>query len=421
MHYQRLAVACALVTSLALTGCGGKGGQHATPPLNVDAATAQRQNIATYLNLDGQIAPLEQSSLSFQQTGAISRIDVNIGDLVQPGQLLAQIDPSVLQAQYQQAAATAQGARIGLPVAQQNNAAALQTAKAAMSNAQLVYNQDATLFKQGYVSQQQLESARTAYVQAQSQYNAASANISNNQVTAQNVKASEAQADVISSELAQTSLYAPYEGVITSRSMDPGSMAGPQAVVLGIARVDMVWVNINVPDEDLAYVRVGSPVTFTTSSLPGKTLSGRIDNVNAVPTAGTLSYLARLRQPNPGAVLRGGMLVNVTILQARHDNAIVVPRSALSQTDSGTSVYIVTNAPANAQASPAPGGKPQLIAKEVSVKVGLQTDTMSEVISPQIGAGTQVITTRPDALQDGSPIAISGGGSPAPAPSASGK
>jgi RND family efflux transporter MFP subunit len=421
MHYQRLAVACALATSLALAGCGGKGGQRGTPPLNVDAATAQRQSIATYLNLDGQIAPLEQSSLSFQQTGAISRIDVNIGDLVQPGQLLAQIDPSVLQAQYEQAAATAQGARIGLPVAQQNNAASLQTAKAALDNARLVYNQDAQLFKQGYVSQQQLESARAAYVQSQSQYNSASANIANNQVTAQNVKASEAQANVYSSELAQTSLYAPYEGVITSRSMDPGSMAGPQAIVLGIARVDVVWVNVNVPDEDLAFVRVGSPVTFTTSSIAGKTFSGRIDNVNAVPTAGTLSYLARLRQPNPGAVLRGGMLVNVTILQARHDNAIVVPRSALSQTDSGTSVYIVTNAPANAQASPAPGGKPQLIAKEVPVKVGLQTDTMSEVISPQIGAGTQVITTRPDALQDGSPIAISTGGSPAPAPSASGK
>jgi multidrug efflux pump subunit AcrA (membrane-fusion protein) len=87
------------------------------------------------------------------------------------------------------------------------------------------------------------------------------------------------------------------------------------------------------------------------------------------------------------------MLVSVTIEKERHNNTIVVPRQAVAQTDQGSNVFIVGK-----------GNK----AIEVPVQVGLQTDTLSEVRSPQIGPGTLVITTRPDALQNGSLVAVAG-------------
>ena len=416
MQYQRLAVACALAASLALTGCGGgKGGPKGPPPLNVDVASAKAQTIATFVTLDGQIAPLEESTLSFQQSGPIANVSVNVGDRVGAGELLASIDPSVLSAQLEaaegsaaQAAASARGAQVGLPIARQSNASTLSTAKAALDNAKLQYDQNQSLFKQGYVSQQQLEVARSAYVQAQSQYNTAVAGQSNDVVSAQNVKASmaqaqaaSAQAQVLRTQLGQTAIYAPFSGVVTARFLDPGAMAGPGTPALKVSRVDTVWVNVNVPDEDLAFVKGGSVVTFTSSSLPGRTFSGRLDTVNAVPTSGTLSYLARMKYPNPGMVLRGGMLVTVTIPKQRHDDAIVVPRSAIATNDSGSSVFIVGD---------------DNKAKEVPVKLGLQTDTLAEVISPNVKAGTKVITTRPDALQNGSAVAVSGA-APKPNPS----
>jgi RND family efflux transporter MFP subunit len=264
-----------------------------------------------------------------------------------------------------------------------------------------VYMQDEQLFKQGYVSQQQLEAARAAYVQAQSQYNTANAGIQNTAVTAQNVKASvaaaqaaAAQANVLRTELSQTSLYAPFDGVITARTMDPGAMAGPQSPALSIARVDTVFVNINVPDGNLEYVHPGSTVTFIASTLPGRSFTGRVSTVNAVPTQGTLSYLAQIHQPNPGDVLRGGMLVTATVQQARHDNTIVVPRTAISQDNTGTSVFVVKD------------GK----AVQTPVKIGLQTDVLAEVLSPQVTAGTQVITTLPATLQNGSIVAVNQNG-----------
>jgi HlyD family secretion protein len=415
MQYQRLAIAV-LVASLALDACGGGGAPKGPPPLSVDVASATRQNVATYLTLDGQIAPKEQSTLAFQQNGTVIKIDVNIGDVARKGQLLAQIDPSTLSAQLSQAqaqaaqqSASAQGAVVGLPVQVQSNNAAVSTAKAALDNAKLVYEQNKQLFKQGYVSQTALQQSQASYVQAQSTYANSVVALRNNVVSAENVKAqlagaqaAAAQAHVLSTQLSQTTLYAPFDGVISNRLLDPGAYASPSQPVLTISRIDIVWININVPDEDLAYVRPGTLVKFRTSSLANRAFDGRIQTVNAVPTSGTLSYLARLLMENPGDVLRGGMLVSATLPKQQASNATVVPRSAVAQTESGAIVYVVN------------GDK----AEAVPVKVGVETDTLAQVTSPKVQPGTRVVTTRPDALKDGSVVAVNG--TPAPSPSAGG-
>lgn len=402
MKYQ--SAAAVLGTALILGGCAHSQ-QPQQPPLSVDVAAAARQNIATYASFDGQVAPLEQSTLAFQQNGTITAIYVNVGDRVHQGEVLARIDDSVLRAELAQAraqaaqqGATASGAQVGLPVQVETNNAGLQTAQAALRNAKLVYDQDTSLYKEGYVSQAQLESARAAYVQAQSSYNTSLIGLKNNVVSEQNVKASvagaqaaQANAQTLSHEVAQTVLYAPYDGVVTQRLLDPGAYAGPQSPVLALSMIDTLWININVPDNDLAYVRPGTAVTFTSSSIPGRTFTGRIDTVNAVPTSGTLSYLARIRMPNPDEALRGGMLVTATVAEQVHDNAVVVPRSAVAQTDQGNVVYLV-GADNKAQAVP--------------VQLGIQTDTLSEVISPKVQPGTKVITTRPDTLHAGSLVAV---------------
>ena len=408
-----MALAGAIALPL-LAGCGGKP-PPATPPLTVDAAAATRQNIATYLTLDGQVAPLEQSTLAFQQSGTILKINVNIGDMVHKGDLLATIDPRTIQAQLDQAraqadqySAAAQGSVVGYPVQVQGNEAAVQTAKANLENAKLVYDQNKQLYKQGYVSETALQQSEANFVQAQQTYNNSVVGLRNNVVSLQNVKAQQAQAvaagaqaQLYGTQLSQTYLYSPYDAVVSNRLVDPGAYASPSQPVLQVSRVDRVWINVNVPDEDLSYVRPGIGVSYRSTSLPGKSFSGPVQTVNLVPTSGTLSYLARLEVINPGYVLRGGMLVTVTVTKAQASDAIVVPRSAIAQGPSGGNVVYVIN-----------GDK----AQAVPVRVGVQTDTQSQVIG-SIQPGTMVITTRPDALKDGSAVAVN---NPNPAASPSG-
>lgn len=407
MYQFRFAAGAAFLAAVILSGCAKPSQQRGPMALDVDVASAQRQTIATYLNLDGQVAPLQDSTLSFQQSGPVLAVYVNQGDRVSRGELLAKIDDSTLraqlgqiQAQVAQNAAQAQSSALNVPITQANTSQAVASARAAMSNAELTYNQDQTLYKQGYVSKSQLVAAQAAYVAAQSQYRSALANrgttgvqSSQAQAAREAVAATQAQANTVRTQIAQTSLYAPFDGVVTSRMVDPGTMITPGTPALRVSQVNAVWVNVNVPDEDLSYVRPGTPVSFNVGQLSNRSYKGSITTVNAVPTQGTLSYQARIRQPNPDAALRGGMLVSVTIQKERHPNAIVVPREAVAQTDQGSNVFIV-----------GPGNK----AQQVPVQVGLQTDTLAEVHSPKITSGTKVITTRPDALQNGSTVAISG-------------
>jgi multidrug efflux pump subunit AcrA (membrane-fusion protein) len=89
--------------------------------------------------------------------------------------------------------------------------------------------------------------------------------------------------------------------------------------------------------------------------------------------------------------LKAGMVANVTFVAARHHDVLVVSRGAVLSTDSGSAVYVVDK-----------GGK----AKLRQVTVALETQTEAEISGAGIAAGTVVITQRPDALGDGSPVKV---------------
>lgn len=486
---QRTLLAAA-VLALAVTACGPKGGGGAQrsqgpPPLAVDVSQAKRQDIATFVTLDGQIAPLQEATLSTPQSGNVVAVYVNEGQRVGRGTLVAKLDDSTLRAQLaqQQAIVQQQTAQLGsatlqAPVtaanasssvvaAQQQLAAArngVQTSQAAYQSALSTYNADKQLLAQGYVAQTAFEQARSQYVAAQQALNNAreserqaqaalrAAQVSGSgavPIQAQAIAAgrgqlaaAQAQVRLLETQIGQTSVIAPFDGVVTQRLLDTGAFAGPSQPIVRLSQVDSVYVNVNVPDDDLAYVRAGTPVTFTTSSLGNRPYKASVAAVNATPTQGTLSYRARLRVPNPEARLRGGMLVSVNVRKEFHPGAVVVPRTAVFQTENGANVFTVVDMPAPPAGAPGAGGTggagaaggagaggakggagkgaagaggaPQgppvklMQAKVVPVQVGLQTDTEAEIRSAAIKPGTTVITTRPDALQDKSTVAIGG-------------
>ncbi|GAC1397065.1 MAG: efflux RND transporter periplasmic adaptor subunit [Vulcanimicrobiaceae bacterium] len=428
--------ACLVAVALGAAGCGGgqKKAPQGPPPLAVDVTHVISKTIATTIVLDGQVAPLQESTLTTPESGTLANVYVNEGDRVAKGELLAKLDDAQLRAQLaasqatvQQSEAKLRGSNVAAPIASQQYASAVTsaqqnlqqaknrvaTAEAALRNASLVYQSNQQLVSQGYVSQTAMAQARAAYVAASQEVNnarqgvpsaqaavtTAQSNTGNSgvdQATISQNKAALAQAQanvqLLQTQIAQTSLVAPFAGVVTQRLLDPGAFAGPNAAVVRLSQLDTVFVNANVPDEDLAYVRAGTPARFTSKSVPGKTFRGVISDVNATPTTGTLSYRARIRQNNADRTLRGGMLVSLAIEKERHPNATVVPRTALFQSDTGTNVYTVVD------------GK----AKTLPVRVGLETDTLAEVHGSGVRPGTVVITTRPDALQDGSVVAVSG-------------
>jgi RND family efflux transporter MFP subunit len=389
-----------------------------------------RRDISTYVTFNGQISPLYQATLSTVEPGTVESVGVTEGDFVSKGQLLASIDTSQLRAQLaaneatlRESNATLYKSGVQAPVNSQQYSSAVasaiqslqaannqvRVAASAVTSNLLLYRADHDLVSQGYLAETEFTAARATYVSSeqtlitdrQQVANAKAAlvtaredtqqrlgdqaTIAQNQAALDNARAN---VDLLSAEIRQASIYAPFDGQVTQRLLDPGAYAGANTAILELSQTSTVYVVANVPDADLTAVARGKPIAFETTSLPGKTFHGTIFDVNTTPTAGTLSYRVRILQPNPGLLLRPGMLVDETALSARHRKTLVVPLGAVFPTESGDQIYTID------------GGK----AKSIPVKVGLETGDLAEVSGSGVRAGLSIITSQPNGLQDGAPV-----------------
>jgi len=420
------ALTCVLLCSCASHAAPPSG----PPPISVATGVVTRGGISTYVTFDGQISPLYQTTLSTAEAGTVATVNVTEGQFVHAGQVLASLDTSQLEAQLKANAAAVREdeaqlvhSDVAAPVNSQQYTSAVSLAKynlqtavnavntssSSLLSAQLTEKADQQLVAQGYVSEttykqavaayvssqetlrtnlQDLPAARAAVVTALSNTNQRAedqATIAQNQAS---LEAARANVELLQAQIVQSSIVAPFDGQVTQRLLDPGAYAGANTAILEISQVSTVYVVANVPDVDLPFVAIGKAMTFNTPSLPGRTFHGRVFDVNTTPTSGTLSYRVRMLQPNPGLVLRGGMLVEVTAVRAHSEHVLLVPNAAVVAGTKGQGVFTIV------------AGK----AKLIPVTVGLQTDALTEVRGPGLAAGSKVVTSQPTGLVDGATV-----------------
>lgn len=433
--------AALLGLALSLAACSKSPPPTAPAPVSVQTTHLVRRTMAIFDNLDGQVVPYLQSNLSTQQSGTIVREFANEGDRVHAGEVLAKIDDSPLRAQLTQqqgnvvqAAAKLNQSTIQLPITDQQYASALAqnkqslaqaiaqqaTDRAALQNAQLVFSGNAQLLRQGYVAQTSYEQTRSNYVsarqtlrqdlektsQARAALAAAERNLLNTplqrQVIAENrgsVTTANGQVEATQTSIGQTTLTAPFDGVVTSRLLDPGAYAGPSQPLFAISQVDPVYVDFNVKDDDLQYVRPGTLVSFATSAIPGRRFAARVFSLNVVPTTGTLLYRGRLVLRNPDLTLRGGMLATLRITKQQHTDTLVAPRAAVAQNNGRGVLYRVVS---GGEA----GGATSSVAAKTDVTLGLQNDVYVEVSGSTVREGTEIIAAPPATVNDKTALRI---------------
>ena len=429
----------ATLAALAISACSSSAQKpNGPPPISVTTTQLKRATIVTYATLDGQVEPFLQSNVATEQGGTILRIYANEGDRVREGQPLAKIDDAPLRATLTQqegakgaADAKLSEAQTQLPITTTLYESALTQAeqgltqaqyqqisdRANVNNTKATYTGDEQLEKQGYVAETTYEQARAAYVaaqqllaadatkitQAQAAVTEAKRNLLNARLQAQVVNenrasVTEAQGaqQLTQTQLGETVLAAPFDGVVTSRLLDPGAYASPNQAIYQISQIDPTYVDFNLKDVDLAYVHEGTPISFATSANPGRRYNGTIATINAVPTSGTLLYRARVVMRNPDYSLRGGMLVTVRATKETHANALVAPRDSVTQNDGKGELFTVATDDASQRSH----------AKLLHVGIGAQSDTYVEIVSPDVHEGMTIVATRPDQLQDGSPVSV---------------
>jgi HlyD family secretion protein len=284
---------------------------------------------------------IRQVNLAFNVAERIEAVLVEEGDRVRKGQLLATLDSRRLRDEvaHSEALVGAQGEIVASleagtrPEEIDRARADVEAARAEHSLAELTYRRVRNLAGKDALPRQREDDARAALELAQARLTAsrkaldlAIAGPRKEDIAAARatLKAYEARLAVARRELDEASLYAPLEGVVQVRVLEPGDMASPQKAVFTIALDDPLWVRAYVPETELGRVYEGMSAVVTTDSYPGKRYRAWVGfisptaqftpkSVETTEVRTSLVYQVRVYVCNPRHELRMGMPATVTI------------------------------------------------------------------------------------------------------------
>jgi len=277
-------------------------------------ATVTRGDVVQTVEATGTLEAVTTVQVGSQVSGTIASLHADFNSQVKKGQVVARLEPSVLQAQVEQARASLDRLQ-----------ADVDRARVTVDDAQQKQKRAHELFAQGLIAAADNDTADVTARQAQASLVAAQAQVTQ-------ARASLNQAEV---NLSHTVITAPVDGTVISRSVDVGqtvaaSMSAP--TLFEIARdLREMQVNASIDEADIGQIASGQSVTFRVDAYPNDTFTGRVSQVrlNPVVTQNVVSYVTVIDVPNPELKLKPGMTATVTIEVARADDVVRVPVSAL--------------------------------------------------------------------------------------------
>ncbi len=369
--------------------------------------TPAARDPATATELSGSLTAVRSVTVGAISAGRIVSLDVQAGDRVTAGQVLAQVDTSGFSAGVAQAQAGASAAAANENASRsslQASAAAIEAARAQVAAAQsrlglarVTAQRMASLYAQGAISHQQndetqanLSAAQAGLAQAQAGLVGAKNGFDASQAQTQAAADSAAQARagiaVANVPLRDATLTAPFDGLITSKFVDPGAVVGPGSPVVALQNTRDLELDVAVPDDDLAGLVPGAPLAVRIDALGGKLVPARVRAIvpseNPALRSATLKIALAVR-----AGLLPGMYARVSIEGGAH-RGWAVPLAALVTRAGQSGVFVVRDGSASF----------------VPVQTGTIGTKLVEV-DGLAGSSTEVAVSNLQRLDDGTPVA----------------
>lgn len=366
-----------------ITGCGGPGRESktATPPapIAVTTVTASGQPWPSMYEATGTVRARTSTVIAAKLMGYVREVKVQTGDRVREGQLLVTLDARDLDVNSRQAEAALEEVRSSMPEAD----SAVAGAKANLDLAQTTFNRMQDLFNKKSISNQEFDEASGKLKAAQAAYQMAVAK------RAQlNAQAARVQQDVRASEVARSyaEITAPFAGVVTAKTVDPGTLAVPGTPLLTIEREGAYRLEVSVEESHLSAVRLGQSVSVTLDGID-RTLDARVSEIVPAVDAASRSYTVKIDLPNmPG--LRSGAFGRASFSMGNRE-ALSIPVAAVTERGQLQSVLVAENG----------------IARTRLITAGSKNKDRVEILSG-LTAGDKVIFPVPQGLGDGTAVEV---------------
>lgn len=310
--------------------------------VQVIAVPARQQPVVESISLVGTVTPNEMVELKAETDGIVREINFSEGQKVQKGELLVALDDT-------------------------RSAALLAQSEANLQLAKTSFDRVKQLFVGKLISQQE--------------YDQADANFS----------ASEAGVNVMRRQLKDSRVVAPFAGYTSARQISPGQVISKATLLTALVDLDIVKVEVGVPERYLGELQIGQKVEFRVAAYPKDSFKGEIYFISPQLEAGTRTALIKARIANPDGKLKGGMFASLNLTLQLRESALVIPEPAIISNGDATIVFALT---------------PTNTAFMKPIKTGLRLAGKVEVLSG-LTAGEMVVVEGTQKLRPGAPVRLS--------------
>src|SRR5438874_9110795 len=325
------------------------------PEIQVNTSPITRGDIVDTVGASGTLQAVTTVQVGSQVSGNIAYLGADFNSIVKKGQVIARLDPSLFDAQLQQAKANLSQAQANLVKAQSD----LERAKVMLTDAQQKYTRSKELAAKSLLPQSDLDAAKIAVDSAQASLASQEATVKQAQAQVSQSQASVNQNQV---NLDHTVIEAPIDGIVTQRSVDVGQTvaASMQAPTLFIIAADLMkmQVNANIDEADVGRIRPGQTVTFHVDAYPAEEFQGTVAQIrlNPVVVSNVTTYGTIIDVPNVDLKLKPGMTANLKVQIAKRADVLRVPNAALRFRPS-TDVFAALNQPVPPEVQFGGGGR----------------------------------------------------------------
>jgi RND family efflux transporter MFP subunit len=400
-----------LAGTFAMAGCGQRGVESkvkaspASRTVPVTVAPLERRTVERTVDVVGSLRGWEEVTVSAKQEARVVKIHHDMGDRVEPGALLAELDPTdvELAARQSERQLQAELAKLGLTELPKGDfdpmtVPAVVQANVSLDKTRKNLARERSLMQRNAGTLQDLQNAENDERGAE----AALANaILNVRSTLASAQASRAALDVALHRLSETKIHAPIpskmpRGVtgavkyaITKRQVSEGQMVRPGDPVAELVIENPLRLRANVPERFSAEVALGQEVRLQVASHREAPFEGKVTRINPAVDPVSRTFVVEAEVPNNRGMLRPGGFTKVSILTDRSAEAAVVPIESVVKFAGVTKIFVIED------------GK----ARSIEVETGLEGSGWVEVLGPLPVQG-QVVTTGQTQLADGTPIAV---------------
>ena len=355
-------------------------------------AKVERGDLAKSVVATGKIEPITKVEIKSKASGIVKKLDVDAGDKVKRGQVLAELDREEIAARVAQARAQLQASDASLHASE----ADLERAKVDAEGVdvpmlQRAYQRAQGMAKEGVVSAAALDDAHRNYVMAVNKQNGARA-----QLIVLKAKIGQAEAQVeqdranltqLTEQLSYTTIESPIDGVVLSRDVEVGDavssilvLGSGATLVMTLGDTSEVYVKGKVDESDIGKVYLGQPARIKVESFKDKTFTGKVTKIApmGVEKDNVTTFEVRASINNPGGELKANMTANAEIILEEHKAVLQIPEGAMIyDKDKKASVEV-----------PDPHGKDGV--RKVAVNVGISNGAKTELLSG-LKEGDQVV------------------------------